>query len=116
MIIGGVQGLVPITLKWEKIWNVKHPNLYKERVLANQSPVADSEVLEELQIESERLMLSLRLPSGLDKQSLNELQLAELSSYVESGHLDQANWNQGRATLTLDGRLIADRILRQILL
>jgi len=103
-------------LHGKRFWNVKHPNLYKERVLANQSPVADSEVLEELQIESERLMLSLRLPSGVDKQSLNELQLAELSSYVESGHLDQANWNQGRATLTLDGRLIADRILRQILL
>ncbi|MEY3250469.1 MAG: hypothetical protein RLZZ27_577 [Actinomycetota bacterium] len=103
-------------LNGKRFWNVKHPNLYKERVLANQSPVADSEVLEELQIESERLMLSLRLPSGLDKQSLNELQLAELSSYVESGHLDQANWNQGRATLTLNGRLIADRILRQILL
>ena len=103
-------------LNGKRFWNVKHPNLYKERVLANQSPVADSEVLEELQIESERLMLSLRLPSGVDKQSLNELQLAELSSYVESGHLDQANWNEGRATLTLDGRLIADRILRQILL
>jgi len=103
-------------LNGKRFWNVKHPNLYKERVLANQSPVADSEVLEELQIESERLMLSLRLPSGVDKQSLNEQQLAELSSYVESGHLDQANWNQGRATLTLDGRLIADRILRQILL
>lgn len=103
-------------LNGKRFWNVKHPNLYKERVLANHSPVADSEVLEELQIESERLMLSLRLPSGVDKQSLNELQLAELSSYVESGHLDQANWNQGRATLTLDGRLIADRILRQILL
>ena len=103
-------------LNGKRFWNVKHPNLYKERVLANQSPVADSEVLEELQIESEKLMLSLRLPSGVDKHSLNELQLAELSSYVESGHLDQANWNQGRATLTLDGRLIADRILRQILL
>jgi oxygen-independent coproporphyrinogen-3 oxidase len=103
-------------LNGRRFWNVKHPNLYKERILANKSPVADSEILEELQIESERLMLSLRLPSGVDKQSLNELQLAELSSYVESGHLDQANWNQGRATLTLDGRLIADRILRQILL
>jgi oxygen-independent coproporphyrinogen-3 oxidase len=103
-------------LNGKRFWNVKHPNLYKEKVLSNQSPVADSELLEELQIESERLMLSLRLPSGVDKQSLNEQQISELSSYVESGHLDLANWNQGRATLTLDGRLIADRILRQILL
>ena len=103
-------------LNGKRFWNVKHPNSYKEKVLSNQSPVADSELLEELQIESERLMLSLRLPSGVDKQSLNEQQISELSSYVESGHLDLANWNQGRATLTLDGRLIADRILRQILL
>ncbi|MGI9195347.1 MAG: radical SAM family heme chaperone HemW [Candidatus Nanopelagicus sp.] len=103
-------------LNGKRFWNVKHPNLYKERVLANQSPIADSEILEELQIESERLMLSLRLPTGVEKQSLSELQITELSSYVESGHLDQENWNQGRATLTLDGRLIADRILRQILL
>jgi oxygen-independent coproporphyrinogen-3 oxidase len=103
-------------LNGKRFWNVKHPNLYRERVLANHSPIADSEVLEDLQIESEGLMLSLRLPSGVAKQSLNEMQLAELSSYVESGHLDQANWNKGRATLTLDGRLIADRILRKILL
>ena len=103
-------------LNGKRFWNVKHPNLYKERVLANQSPIADSEILEELQIESERLMLSLRLPTGVEKQSLSELQITELSSYVESGHLDQENWNRGRATLTLDGRLIADRILRQILL
>jgi oxygen-independent coproporphyrinogen-3 oxidase len=47
---------------------------------------------------------------------LNQDQISELSDYVESGHLDLLNWNQGRATLTLEGRLIADQILRQILL
>jgi oxygen-independent coproporphyrinogen-3 oxidase len=99
-----------------RFWNVKHPNLYKEKIESNQSPIAGSESLEELQRESERLMLSLRLPTGVAKKTLNEQQLLELSEYVESGHLDQSNWNEGRATLTVDGRLIADRILRQILL
>ena len=103
-------------LNGRRFWNVKHPNLYKEKIESNQSPIAGSESLEELQRESERLMLSLRLPTGVAKKTLNEQQLLELSEYVESGHLDQSNWNEGRATLTVDGRLIADRILRQILL
>ena len=103
-------------LNGRRFWNVKHPNLYKEKIESNQSPMAGSESLEELQRESERLMLSLRLPTGVAKKTLNEQQLLELSEYVESGHLDQSNWNEGRATLTVDGRLIADRILRQILL
>ena len=103
-------------LNGRRFWNVKHPNLYKEKIESNQSPIAGSESLEELQRESERLMLSLRLPTGVAKKTLNEQQLLELSEYVESGHLDQSNWNEGRATLTVDGRLIADRILRKILL
>lgn len=103
-------------LNGKRFWNVKHPNLYKERIQNKQSAVADSEVLKKDQIESERLMLLLRLPSGIEKQTLNQMQLSELSEFVESGHLDRANWNQGRATLTLNGRLIADRILRKILL
>ena len=103
-------------LNGKRFWNVKHPNLYKEKIESSQSPIAGSESLEELQRESERLMLSLRLPTGVAKKTLNEQQLLELSEYVESGHLDQSNWNEGRATLTVDGRLIADRILRQILL
>ena len=103
-------------LNGKRFWNVKHPNLYKEKIQSNLSPIADSEVLEEIQIASEKLMLSLRLPSGVKKESLNQDQISELSDYVESGHLDLLNWNQGRATLTLEGRLIADQILRQILL
>ena len=103
-------------LDGKRFWNVKHPNLYKERIQNRQSAVADSEVLKKDQIESERLMLLLRLPSGIEKQTLNQIQLSELSEFVESGHLDRANWNQGRASLTLNGRLIADRILRKILL
>ncbi len=103
-------------LNGKRFWNVKHPNLYKERIMKGESAVAEFENLESFQIESERLMLSIRLPSGVEKRTLNDKQILDLAGYVESGHLDQANWNLGRATLTLDGRLIADRILREILL
>jgi hypothetical protein len=47
---------------------------------------------------------------------LNEKQLNNLAGYVDSGHLNHSDWQRGRATLTLDGRLIADRIVREILL
>ena len=100
----------------KRFWNVKHPNLYKQKIQANETVVLESEVLESSQIESERLMLSIRLPQGLEKNTLNNQQILELTDYVNSGHLDQENWNLGRATLTLDGRLIADRIVREILL
>jgi len=76
-------------LNGKRFWNVKHPNLYKQKIVANESPVADSEDLKELQIESERLMLSIRLPSGVEKNTLNEQQISDLSGYVESGHLDK---------------------------
>jgi len=100
----------------KRFWNVKHPNLYKQKIQANETVVLESEVLESSQVESERLMLSIRLPQGLEKNTLNNQQILELTDYVNSGHLDQENWNLGRATLTLDGRLIADRIVREILL
>ena len=103
-------------LNGKRFWNVKHPNLYREKLQSDQSPIAGSEFLAQSQIESERLMLSIRLPSGVAKKTLSEQQIFELSEYVGSGHLDQSNWNDGRATLTVDGRLIADRILRKILL
>lgn len=103
-------------LNGKRFWNVKHPNLYREKLQSDQSPIAGSEFLEQSQIESERLMLSIRLPTGVAKKTLSEQQIFELSEYVGSGHLDQSNWNDGRATLTVDGRLIADRILRKILL
>jgi putative oxygen-independent coproporphyrinogen III oxidase len=97
-------------------WNVKHPNLYKTKITNNESPVLDQEILEPIQIESERLMLSIRLPSGVSKESLSSEQLKILQPYVESGAIDLNNWSAGSVSLSLNGRLIADRIVREILL
>jgi oxygen-independent coproporphyrinogen-3 oxidase len=97
-------------------WNVKHPNLYREKLQQNISPELDSEVLEPIQIESERLMLSIRLPEGITKESLTADQIMSLDQYLQSGALDSAKWDAGSVSLTLNGRLIADRIVREILL
>jgi oxygen-independent coproporphyrinogen-3 oxidase len=79
-------------------------------------PIENSEKLNSSQIENERLMLSIRLTSGIETNSLNQTQIQGLSGYLNSGHLDQYQWDRGKAILTVDGRLIADKILREILL
>ena len=100
-------------MRW---WNVKHPNLYKSKILGNESPKLDQELLEPMQIESERLMLSIRLPSGISKDSLSSEQVKTLEPYLDSGALDLDKWGAGSVSLSLTGRLIADRIVREILL
>jgi oxygen-independent coproporphyrinogen-3 oxidase len=100
-------------LRW---WNVKHPNLYKSKISGNESPKLDQEMLEPMQIESERLMLSIRLPSGISKDSLSSEQVKTLEPYLDSGALDLDKWGAGSVSLSLTGRLIADRIVREILL
>ena len=100
-------------MRW---WNVKHPNLYKSKISGNESPKLDQELLEPMQIESERLMLSIRLPSGISKDSLSSEQVKTLEPYLDNGALDLDKWGAGSVSLSLTGRLIADRIVREILL
>ena len=100
----------------ERFWNVKHPKAYRERLEADQSPIMDSEVLSFEQKESERVMLEIRLPGGIAKSSLTAQSLARLESYLTGGQISREYWDQGQISLTLSGRLMADRIVREILL
>ena len=97
-------------------WNVKHPNAYRERLSLGQSPLHGEEVLTAEESEEERIMLQIRLPLGLPLVSLSALQIQALAPYLKSGHLDANSWDGERVTLTRTGRLIADRIVREILL
>ena len=103
-------------LDGERFWNVKHPTTYRNRIEQGELPIENSEILDKVQRESERLMLSIRLTSGIETNTLNDQQISGLSSYLKTGHLNKSDWQSGRATLTVNGRLIADRILREILL
>ena len=103
-------------LNGKRFWNVKHPTAYRERLEANQSPIMDSEQLTLEEMENERVMLEIRLLRGLEKSSLTSASLARLESYLTGGQISQEHWDQGRISLTISGRLMADRIVREILL
>jgi len=99
-----------------RFWNVKHPAAYQERLTTGAEPIQEREILTGEQMASERLMLEIRLKSGIAKSSLVAEQIAALESFHISGALDPDMWAAQRVALTQSGRLIADRIVREILL
>jgi oxygen-independent coproporphyrinogen-3 oxidase len=96
-------------------WNVKHPTAYKERISSGQSPLHDQEELTHDQKSSERIMLEIRLARGIDFKTLTAEQLLILEGFKNQGHLIEDTWASGRIVLSTSGRLIADRIVREIL-
>jgi oxygen-independent coproporphyrinogen-3 oxidase len=99
-----------------RFWNVKHPAAYQDRLTTGAEPIQEREILTEEQMASERLMLEIRLKSGIAKSSLAAEQLDALESFRIGGALDPDMWAAQRVALTQSGRLIADRIVREILL
>jgi len=93
----------------ERFWNIKHPNTYKTKLFAAESPIAEREVLTDEQKRDEAVMLQMRLREGFMPSSDME---SALLPFLSSGHLTQSD---GRFILTLEGRLIADRIVREVL-
>jgi putative oxygen-independent coproporphyrinogen III oxidase len=99
-----------------RFWNVKHPAAYQERLTTGAEPIQEREILTGEQMASERLMLEIRLKSGIAKSSLAAEQIDALESFRIGGALDLDMWAAQRVALTQSGRLIADRIVREILL
>jgi len=96
-------------------WNVKHPNAYKEKISSGQSPMDDQEELTLEEKSSERIMLEIRLARGIDSKTLTAEQISTLEGFKNQGHLLDGSWASGRIVLSTSGRLIADRIVREIL-
>jgi len=96
-------------------WNVKHPTAYKEKISSGQSPMDDQEELTLEEKSSERIMLEIRLPRGIDSKTLTAEQISTLEGFKNQGHLLDGSWASGRIVLSTSGRLIADRIVREIL-
>ncbi|NDA83234.1 MAG: radical SAM protein [Actinobacteria bacterium] len=91
-------------------WNVKHPSKYQEKLAAFESPMQDREVLGETEKRDEKIMLQIRLREGIAKDELTETQLKILENYPE-----QVMSVNNRLVLTPQGRLIADRIVRELI-
>lgn len=95
-------------------WNVKHPTAYKNALLNSQSPVQESEILTPQQISDEKAMLSIRMNYGILLDDLTADQISRVEGYRASGHVNALLWNEGSLQLTAQGRLIADRIVREL--
>ncbi len=95
----------------KRFWNIKHPTAYKQKLFAGESPVADSEELSQLQMQTEAIMLGIRMREGLEIASLTPNQIKLLEAYQLNGYLEMP---VNRVVLTPTGRLIADRIVREI--
>jgi oxygen-independent coproporphyrinogen-3 oxidase len=96
----------------KRFWNVKHPNAYKEKVFAGDSPIKDFEELTDDQRKSEYIMLALRMPEGVKKAALTVAQYERTMEYIKSGHVIEKH---DSLALTPKGRLIADRLTHEML-
>jgi hypothetical protein len=56
------------------------------------------------------------MPEGIAKNSLGDAALLRLESYLTGGQISKEQWDNGHVSLTLSGRLMADRIVREILM
>jgi oxygen-independent coproporphyrinogen-3 oxidase len=93
-------------------WNVKHPARYAAALADGGSPEADREVLTEGERHTERVMLRLRLASGLPLDLLDGVGRAEAERAADDGLLTITD---DRAVLTRRGRLLADGVVRALL-
>ncbi|BDZ43199.1 coproporphyrinogen III oxidase [Paraoerskovia sediminicola] len=95
-----------------RFWNAKHPRRYAASLEAGHSPAAGREVLTTDEAHLERVMLGVRLREGLDLALLGRGSRESVAQLVASGLLDGRRAVQGRAVLTLRGRLLADAVVR----
>jgi oxygen-independent coproporphyrinogen-3 oxidase len=98
-------------LRW---WNVKHPAAYADRLTAGESPVQDSELVDDAARALETVMLGLRLRDGLPVTALSELGRSRAADAVARGLLEPGAHAAGRAVLTDRGRLLADALVRDL--
>ena len=96
-------------------WNVKHPAAYAARLAEGVSPAHAREVLDLDTRRVEQVMLELRLADGLDVGVLDGPGRAAARRAAADGLLEPGHLADGRAVLTLRGRLLADAVVRDLL-
>ncbi|MBV9011678.1 MAG: coproporphyrinogen III oxidase [Pseudonocardiales bacterium] len=94
-------------------WNSKHPARYAAALRAGDSPVAGREVLSRTERYTERVMLGLRLAEGLPRGILDAPGKAAAEVALADGLLTATPGE--RLVLTRRGRLLADTVVRNLL-
>ena len=95
-------------------WNLKHPAAWAARVDEGISATAESEILKPEDISHEEIMLGLRLREGLPLSVLGVSGLTQAKLAVSEGLLEAKNFTEGKATLTFQGRLLADGLVARL--
>lgn len=95
-------------------WNVKHPGAYAAALAEGRSPGAGREVLAPEDRRVERVLLELRLREGCELSLLRPAGLAAAGRALAEGLLEAGPYGEGRAVLTLRGRLLADAVVRDL--
>lgn len=100
-------------------WNVKHPARYAAACDAGDLPVESGEMLDDADRHLERIMTGLRLAEGLPDTAFTVDERTRADAQVEAGLLRRraAGVADGPGyTLTEAGRLLADGVVRDVLL
>ncbi|MGW4239111.1 radical SAM family heme chaperone HemW [Streptomyces sp. NPDC004749] len=95
-------------------WNVKHPGAYAAALASGRSPGAGREILSAEDRRIERILLELRLSAGCELSLLAPAGLVAARRAVGDGLLSEEAFEDGRAVLTLRGRLLADAVVRDL--
>ena len=94
-------------------WNVKHPRAYADRLTAGESPAAETEPLTADDLALESVMLRVRLADGMPLAEVGAT-AAKVAALIADGLIDGAAAIAGNLRLTLRGRLLADRVVRDL--
>lgn len=93
-------------------WNQKHPRTYADSLSEGLLPVGGAEILEPGDIHTEAVMLRTRMRSGLPAALLDDAERARAQTLTADGLLAA---DGGAYVLTGRGRLLADGVIRDIL-
>jgi oxygen-independent coproporphyrinogen-3 oxidase len=91
-------------------WNVLHPRAWSEKAKNGISPAAAREIPDEESQRLEAVMLGLRLREGVALDALTDEGRAAAEQNLSAGMLEPSDHADGRAVLTLKGRLMADPV------
>ncbi|WP_445152473.1 radical SAM family heme chaperone HemW [Baekduia sp. Peel2402] len=89
-------------------WNTLHPERWMSLLAQGASPAAGRETPDSDAARLERVMLAVRLRDGLELDDDDPGQRAAAAQLADDGLLEMRD--DGRAVLTLRGRLLADRV------
>ncbi|NSC21679.1 coproporphyrinogen III oxidase [Streptomyces albus subsp. chlorinus] len=95
-------------------WNVKHPAAYARALAEGRSPGAGRELLTPEDRRVERILLELRLRQGCPLPLLAPEGARAAERARDDGLLEPGAYEEGRAVLTLRGRLLADAVVRDL--